>query len=237
MGDTDAQSLLRNHREAAVEVPAEFLKVSGKKVVPDVSSKKMGFLRKVRKVIQNLRPFWPLSVRQIHYQLLNDPPLTSEPKNSKHDLEKHRYRNDQASYKKLVELLRQARYNGHISMNTIDDPTRPSETPGGYRDVASFIDSEFQRFLTGYHLDRQRDQPRHIEVLGEKNTLYRIILPVCEEYYVPLTLARGYGSIPIWREIATRFERSGKAKMTLIVASDYDPEGIALVPREPIGIA
>ena len=45
---------------------------------------------------ENLRDYWPLSIRQIHYKLLNDPPLKQTPKRSKFDVEYYRYANDKA---------------------------------------------------------------------------------------------------------------------------------------------
>ena len=56
----------------------------------------------------------------------------------------------------------------------------------------------------------------------------QIVKPVCQNYYVPLSLGRGYGSIPVWRDMAYRFRQSGKKRMTLVVASDFDPEGLDL---------
>lgn len=226
--DQDATAVLRDFSTSQIEVDAEFLEVSGCKFVRDVSKKKLGFLNAAIKVVNDLREYWPLSVRQIHYQLLNDPPLISEPKRSKFPKERYRYRNDKTSYDALVELLRQARYNGHIPMQCIDDPTRQGLTWGGWENASEFINEEVESFLCGYHRDRQLDQPRHIEVLGEKNTLIQILKPVCRKYYVPLSLARGYGSIPTWRNIAARFRQSDKQAMSLIVASDFDPEGFDL---------
>ena len=65
-------------------------------------------------------------------------------------------------------------------------------------------------------------------MIGEKNTVAGILKPICGDYYVPLSLARGYTSIPVCRNIANRFRRSYKSAMTLIIASDYDPEGFDL---------
>ena len=224
----DARDYLLAHCESATKVDAEFTDVEGYKFIRDISEKKQQFLASAKTVVESLRKYWPLSVRQIHYQLLNDPPLISTPKRSKFSLEHYRYRNDKRSYKALVELVKQARYAGEIPMHCIDDPTRPQYEHRGFSTLSSFIEQQMNGFLMGYHRDRQLDQPRHIEVLGEKNTLLQIIKPVCREYYVPLTLARGYGVHAVWRDIAARFKRSGKDAMTLIVASDYDPEGLDL---------
>ena len=165
---------------------------------------------------------------QIHYRLLNDPPLKQTPKRTKFDAEHYRYRNDRESYNSLVDLLTSARYHGQVSMTCIDDPTRPQKTWGGFSFVSQFVQQEIDRFLVGYHRDRQQDQPRHIEVFAEKNTLYRIVERACDEYYVPFNIGRGFCSIPVWRDMAKRFTRSGKEQMTLIIISDHDPEGLEL---------
>jgi len=159
---------------------------------------------------------------------LNDPPLKQTPRRSKFNPEHYRYRNDRDSYNSLVDLLTSARYHGQVSMTCIDDPTRPQKTWGGFESVSEFVSQETDNFLLGFHRDRQQDQPRHIEVFGEKATLYRIIERACAEYYVPFSIGRGFCSIPVWRDIARRFRESGKRCMTLIIVSDYDPEGLEL---------
>ncbi len=48
---------------------------------------------------------------------------------------------------------------------------------------------------------------------------------MAEEYTIPFTLGRGYSSLPPRYEMAQRFKRSGKARLVLLVLSDFDPEG------------
>ena len=227
-GKDDARLLLKKREDISSRGDAEFNDVDGEKTVHRVSEKKQAFLAAVKKVIQDLSEFWPLTIRQIHYNLLNDPPLITTPKRSKFNAEHYRYRNNETSYNALGDLLTAARYSGDISMRCIDDPTRPKFTWNGWASLSEFIEWEMDNFLCGYNVDRQLDQPRHIEVLGEKNTLMQIVKPVCKEFYVPFSIARGYASIPLFREIATRYKNSGKTAMTLIVASDFDPEGLDL---------
>lgn len=224
----DTYAAIKQRREADLEVDAEFMEVDGVKEIGSISDRRMPFLEAVQGVIESLGDYWPLSIRQIHYRLLNDPPLKQLPKRSKFDAEHYRYRNDRESYNSLVDLLTCARYHGQVSMTCIDDPTRPQKTWGGWNSVSEFVQREVDGFLTGYHRDRQQDQPRHIEVFPEKNTLYKIAERACSEYYVPFCVGRGFCSIPVWRDMAKRFRQSGKERMTLIVVSDYDPEGLEL---------
>jgi hypothetical protein len=227
-GVANTYAAIKERREASLKVDVEFMDVKGNKGIDEISEKRQEFLTAVQEVIERLRPYWPLSIRLIHYQLMNKPPLKQTPKRSKFDLEHYRYKNDDLSNDSLVDLLTAARYGGHVSMTCIDDPTRPQKTWGGFNSVAQFTEQEVRCFLTGFHRDRQADQPRYIEVFGEKNTLYKMIYRACNEYYVPFSIGRGFCSIPVWRDMAKRFHASGKDRMTLIIVSDYDPEGLAL---------
>ena len=150
------------------------------------------------------------------------------PRRSKFDTERYRYRNDLASYRALSGLLTAARYHGKIPFHVIDDPTRPFQRNNGYANMKEFVEDEINDFLLGYHRDKQTTQPIHLEVLGEKNTLFNIIDPVCRKYYVPMQIGRGYSGPSIFHKIANRFTGSGKSEMTLLVISDYDPEGLDL---------
>jgi hypothetical protein len=219
---------IQDYKDSAIQVDVGFMAVEGCKAVRHVSKKKMPFLMAAKWVIDSLKDYWPLSIRQIHYNLLNDPPLISTPKRSSKPLEHYRYRNDQRSYDALVELLKMARYHGHIPMHVIDDPTRPQLVHNGFNSVSQFVTQEVDKFLVGYHRDRQDDQARHIEIFCEKNTVYGMLSRVAKEYYVPIQAGRGFCSIPVWRNIAKRFKESGRKAMTLIIVSDYDPEGLEL---------
>ena len=231
--DNDAESTydaIEERREASMRVDADFMKVDGSKNITPISGRRQEFLEAVQQVIDDLEDYHPLSIRQIHYRLLNNPPLKQTPKRSKFkdNPEHYRYKNDDSSYNSLVDLLGPARYNGQISMSCIDDPTRPQMLYGGDYSVQSFVREELDNFLVGFNRDRQDGQPRHIEVFAEKNTLYQMMNRACSEYYVPFTIGRGFCSIPVWRDIARRFRDSGKERMTLIIISDYDPAGLEL---------
>ncbi len=224
----DTFDAIRDYEEASTCVNVDFMAVAGCKLVRDVSAKKQAFLVAVQRVIESLQKYWPLSIRQIHYNLLNDPPYISTPKRSIRASEYYRYCNDRKSYNALVGLLKSARYRGHVPMHVIDDPTRPQLTHSGWTNASEFVNQEIENFLVGYHRDRQQDQPRHIEIFCEKNTVYGMLSRVANEYYVPLTAGRGFCSVPVWRNMAARFRASGKEAMTLIVVSDHDPEGLEL---------
>jgi hypothetical protein len=80
-------------------------------------------------------------------------------------------------------------------------------------------------FLKGYYRDLQQSQPNHLEIVGEKNTIDNVIRPMAMEYCAPLTIGRGYCSLPPRHALAGRFRASGRAQLVLLVLSDFDPEG------------
>lgn len=206
----------------------EYTIVTGEKDVEPLSESKRDILRAVKVVTERLKKYWPLTLRQIHYQLLNDPPLWRIVNRSKFDPEHYRYKNDNPSYEALVRLCVSARYEGEISWASIDDTTRISERNAGFTSVHEFIQKEMESFMRGYHRDKQFDQPVYLMVLYEKNTLASIVRPICKEYYVPMIPSRGFGGPSLWYRMANAFRASGKSRMVLLVVSDYDPEGLAL---------
>ena len=62
------------------DMPATNVRMGAKKVRAAITT--MQFLAKAQEVIEANRPYWPLTVRRVHYLLLNDPPLKHDKKPS-----------------------------------------------------------------------------------------------------------------------------------------------------------
>ncbi len=184
-----------------------------------ITAAKRPFLEAIRAVVDERRAFWPLTDRQIHYALLNDPPLIHARKPASV------YSNTLPWYKALCELITRARLAGEIPFRCIHDPTRPVQAWNLPRDCTAFIRRELDGFLKGYYRDLQQSQPNQIEIIGEKNTIDNIIRPEAMDYCIPLTIGRGYCSLPPRQQMAQRFRSSGKEQLVLLVLSDFDPEG------------
>lgn len=216
----DAHRMLVEHRKKKSQLQiADTVAMGSRRSRSRISDAKEPMLDAIDAILSRLRDFWPLTVRQVHYQLLNDPPLVhaSKPGST--------YRNDKSSYNAVKDLLARARLEGRFPWESIHDPTRSvvvwtvDKTPG------PFIRRELDDFLKGFYRDLQQSQPNHVEIVGEKNTVDSIIRPVAMEYCIPMTIGRGYSSTPPRKAIADRFRRSGKDKLVLIFLSDFDPEG------------
>jgi hypothetical protein len=183
-----------------------------------ISAAKKPLLDAILQVLNGHRGYWPLSVRQIHYRLLNIKPLLHASKPGK-------YANDKNSYRACIDICARGRVAGLIPWSAIDDATRPVELNKAFWNSAEFFKSEFSNFLTGYWRNRQQSQPFHIEIVAEKLTVQAILAEVAKEYTMPLTISRGMNTLAPKKAIVDRYRRSKKQGLKLLVVTDLDPAG------------
>ena len=98
----------------------------------------------IKEIVEDRRPYWPLSDRQIHYALQNDPPLihANKPDST--------YRNDLASYKRLVDILTRMRLEYWIPFEAIGDETRPVSLWDVHESVRPYCRGELADIFKGY---------------------------------------------------------------------------------------
>jgi hypothetical protein len=187
----------------------------------------MAFLRAAQWAIESEKEYWPLTVRRVHYLLLNDPPLRHDKKPAS------TYKNDLSSYKALTNLLLRARLTGDIPHAAIEDETRPMRVVATYQNPADYIKEETEDFLRHYARNILRGQANHIEILVEKNAIRKHVELVADEYCIPCTTGRGYSSLtPRWKMVQ-RFKQSGKERLILLILSDFDPDGEEIAASFP----
>lgn len=226
----DAYAELLNYRRErtdAATATAEEMSFGPARRRHGVSDEKRPFLDAILLIVEKLKLYWPLSNRQVHYQLLNEPPL----RNTRSRI---RYANDLRSYHDLNDILTRARFTGLIPWQAISDATRPSTIWSCHANTKTFIDKQVNDFMAGYNRDLLVSQPCYVELVCEKLTVVNVIRPIAAEYCVPYTVGRGYGSVDSRRKLFERFQRSGKDRLVLVVLSDHDPEGediARLTPR------
>ena len=214
-----AYASLIEHREKKSRVRLKGIEIRGSKARCEISPAKVPFLNAILAVIEMLAEFLPLSVRQIHYPLLNKPPLKHA---SKPDSV---YQNDRQSYQSLDELVTRARLSELIRMDAIADETRPFVSWNVFNSVADFISKELDECFTEYWRNLMQSQPNHLEIMIEKNTVLNVVKPVAMKYCIPITSGRGYCSLPPRWQMAERFRKSGKEKLIVLMVSDFDPDG------------
>lgn len=180
------------------------------------------FLAAAKRVVQENKEYWPLTVRRVHYLLLNDPPLRHDKKPGS------TYANHQKSYDALTSLLTRARLTGDIPMQAIEDETRPIMLGGGFSTFEQFVAQETENFLSGYSRDLMQGQPHHVEIMLEKNALRSVVEAVAREYCIPVTTGKGFSSLPPRYDLFRRYKHSGKDKLVLLMLTDFDPDGEAI---------
>ena len=223
----EAHANLLAHRREAREAGRDRAERGGLSVVASaraarrdgVSKAKRPMLDSLKKIVADNRDFWPLTLRQCHYRMLNVGVLKNagDP-NSK-------YVNDQKSYKGLSDLLTRARLTGEVPWRAIDDPTRGVEVWDTHANATPFIAGRLRDVFEDYYRDLLQSQDFHLEVVAEKLTAETPVRRACAEFTATYSIGRGYSSIDFRHNIAQRFRRSGKPYMKLLVLSDFDPEG------------
>lgn len=129
--------------------------------------------------------------------------------------------NNEKSYKKLGEIINNARLAGLISWRAIQDRTRVVRSNTHWRNPAHIIEAA----KNSYYLNKWSNQELMAEVWIEKDALVGIIEDVCYEYDVPFFSCRGYTSqSAMWR--ASQRIRGYKRATIIYYLGDHDPSGI-----------
>jgi hypothetical protein len=216
---TYSKLVLERKKCAQLDHDLQTIELRGAKARRAISPAKTPMLDAVLRIISDHRKYWPLSDRQIHYRLLNGPPLTHAGKPDSV------YRNRQLDYRKLTDLLTRARLNRLIPWEAISDITRPVKLWNTHPSPGPFIKQQLDRFLAGYYRDLLQSQPNHIEIVAEKLTIQGLVDPIAREYCIPCTIGRGFSSLDPRHKVAERFRASGKESLILLLLSDFDPSG------------
>jgi hypothetical protein len=231
----DAYQRLKKERAKAAEVfsDVEEIVFTDERLLNVISPYRIPFLKAVIQVIEQNERFWPLTARQIHYRLLNDPPLKHSSKDGRltrrgKPSQDSTYANDKESYEALIRLLRDARLEGFISWNVIHDPTRPVTIWNVHNSTQPYVEEQLQGFLMGHARNLLQSQPNHIELFAEKKTLKSIIEPIASRYCLPFTVGSGSCSIAPIKQLAERYQLSGKEKLIILTIADLDPAGIMI---------
>lgn len=151
---------------------------------------------------------YDLSLRQLYYQMV-----------ARGFIE-----NSQKSYKRLGDLVNNARLAGLVDWEMITDRGRTTITPSHWDDPAAIVSQAAKQFA----IDKWKDQENHIEVMVEKQALEGVLIPVCRSLDIRLTANKGYSSSSTMYEAGKRlahYADSGKTIWVLYLG-DHDPSGI-----------
>lgn len=149
-----------------------------------------------------------LTLRQLFYQLVSRDIIP----------------NTVQSYKRVGDIVNDARMCGLMDWNAIEDRTRNLDSQPHWDSPASILDVCADQF----RVDRWEDQPNYVEVWVEKEALAGVFAQACKPLDVPLFCCRGYTSQSEMWGAAQRFIRKirqGKA-VQILHFGDHDPSGI-----------
>jgi hypothetical protein len=180
------------------------------------SKSTLAYLERVIEVLDELTDYWPLTLRQVYYQLVAAGAI----------------QNSLAEYSKLSRILTKARLDGYVSWDVIEDRARTTLSSEGWTDQTRFVADEMDNFLTGYRRDLLQSQNLALEVWVEKDALSRVCHRIAFPYCVPVIVARGFSSVSYVHECRKRVEaKAGEGKRTVILFfSDLDPSGWGMLP-------
>ena len=132
--------------------------------------------------------------------------------------------NTERAYKKMGNIISDARRTGLIDWDSIEDRTRYIRQNSFWSGPHDIIETA----RDSYHRDLWANQDCRIEVWIEKDALVGVIEGKCRELDVPFFSCRGYVSdSEMWRAAMRidRFTGTGQ-RVTILHLGDHDPSGI-----------
>jgi hypothetical protein len=152
-----------------------------------------------------------MTLRQLYYQLVSNGVIP----------------NDDKQYKKLGNLLNDARYFGFVDWDFIEDRGRVPKVNSEWEDINDIVNSA----IHSYRRKRWEDQDHYLEIWVEKEALSGVLLPIAQKYHVTLLANKGYSSASAMHDSALRFiQNENRGKNThILYLGDHDPSGMDMV--------
>ena len=156
-----------------------------------------------------------MTLRQAYYQLVSRQVI----------------KNNRSEYQAVSNALVQARQDGTIPWEWIEDRLRLPRKVNMWDDLADFAETAIQ----AYHRDTWATQPIYLECWLEKDALSGLFESVLRSYGVTLNVGRGYDGWSSLYNAARRFK--GKEDAIILYYGDLDPSGEDMVRslRERLG--
>ena len=132
--------------------------------------------------------------------------------------------NKQTEYKRIGQIINDARLSGLIDWSAIEDRTRYLRTHASWESPEAIISGAADQ----YREDAWKSQNIRFEVWIEKDALLGVIEPTCNEWRVPYFACRGYASQSELYEAGKRIRRHLVNGLDVVVLhlGDHDPSGL-----------
>jgi hypothetical protein len=187
-----------------------------------ISKDKQGMLDAIFDVLRDLAGYLPVSLRAVHYRLLNRPFF-------RNDRMRLPYVNDLHSYKDLSKVMTKLRIDGRVPWDWICDETRTVTEWNCWANAADFMKEQLDDLFKGFARDLLRSQQQFFVIVVEKLTVKNFVEPVAARYCMPVVVMRGNSGIDARHQIAEKFHESGKRRLFVLCGGDCDPDGDNIV--------
>ena len=185
-------------------------------------------LNLVTTVLEDLKIYKPLTLRQVYYQLVG----------------KGYIENNKSQYVMLSKLLKWARIDGYIPWSDIEDRVRSYHGGGGWDNVDQYVNYEIDSIFKFYSRDLAQSQPKYIEIWIEKDALSSIFTRAATKYNVPVTVCRGFSSVSFLNDFKARLDNYSQGRpAVMLYFGDFDPSGVEMLDsmkttlQEELGVA
>lgn len=172
----------------------------------DKSLQTIGLVNTVIEEYQSMG--YDLTLRQLYYQLVA----------------RGYIENSDKSYKRIGDLINNARLAGLVDWYAITDRTRNMRTRSHWDSPGEIIQSAINQ----YFINLREDQPVYVEVWVEKEALVEVVGKACHELDVPYFACRGYVSQSEMWAAAQRFKNKEliHSETVILHLGDHDPSGV-----------
>jgi hypothetical protein len=195
--------------------------------MPKIKYESINFSQRSLKIIQQAESIvtdykakgYDLTLRQVYYQFVSRdwlPQEWADPQTGS--------TNNQRSYKKLGDIISDARMAGLIDWEALVDRTREMGGNSHWSSPESIISAVAQQ----YAINKWAGQPIRPEVWVEKDALEGIVSQICRRLDIPFFSCRGYCSMTSIWDNAQRLRAIAEDGGTpyILHLGDHDPSGI-----------
>jgi len=140
--------------------------------------------------------------------------------------------NDVRHYKRVVDAMIDARWNGSIDFDTFSDHDRFMLGKTEYENITleekiEEAKNQVYAWMTSYTKNKWLNQYYYPEVLIEKKALQGVFKSICSDWRVTLGACKGYPSLTFLYDISRRLIRATNNgyQPVILYLGDYDPSG------------
>jgi hypothetical protein len=166
-------------------------------------------LANIEQVLNQYSAHLPLALRQIFYRMV-----------ARFDYEK-----TELAYKRLGELVANARRGKVIAMDAIRDDGFVERAPVCFADEADFLQAVGD-WARNFRLDRQMGQPRRLVVWCEASGMVPQLERVADPYGIAVLSSGGFDSLTDKHRLARQWAAAA-APVSVLHFGDHDPSGVA----------